>query len=143
MAADRALSDVMHKLKLYTSGMSLSPIKDRRNKISPLKQSRWSDSSEESRTTGDGWKPRRSGESVRSGKSRMTVKSKKSAWSLKSRRSEEGDRPSLDQMEVPPMPTLKVTGEQREKVMPVTPSRGRRVVEGLARRLGLTPKKKV
>jgi hypothetical protein len=92
---------------------------------SPVKeQSRWSSSTEGS---DDEWRPRKSGESVRS---RLTIKSKKSARSLKSRKSEDTERMEVEETDVPPVPA------------PVTPSRGRRVVQGLVRRLGLTPKKK-
>ena len=48
---------------------------------------------------------------------------------------------------LPPMPdpeAIALVQRQREQQQqaPATPGRGRRVVEGLARRLGLTPKKK-
>lgn len=170
LAADRALTDVMHKLRLYAgtlspnkvAGVGSGGVGQRGN--SPLKQSRWSYSSEESgaggteESAGDGcWKPRKSGESTRSRVSKAgTVKSKRSVWSLRSRRSEEME------VERPPMPewTKEVESKGRKfgagkktKVevdvdskgqgqAPMTPGRGRRVVEGLARRLGLTPKKK-
>ncbi|KAI9639132.1 uncharacterized protein MKK02DRAFT_39415 [Dioszegia hungarica] len=184
IAADRALTDVIHKLRLYAS--NLSPAKAGANfaSPSPAKQSRWSSSSEESNAnTGEEergeafWRPRKSGESTRSKASKVSkagtvrsVKSKKSVWSLKSRRSEDGERPEHGE-ERPPMPSrkdvpvfegvgMKGNGkgknvEQRQRYgqeagmeqgqqaqMPTTPGRGRRVVEGLARRLGLTPKKK-
>lgn len=129
-AVDRALDNVMRNLKLF----SASPIKGGHGR--PQLQSRWSSSTEGSLGADDddlNDKPRKSGESVRSVRSKLTIRSKKSARSLKSRRSEETDRMEVDQEEVPPLPPVQI---------PTTPSRGRRVVEGLARRLGLTPKKK-
>ena len=83
-----------------------------------------------------------------------TLKGKRSLWSLKSRKSEEGLREGFMRDEMgeivpvlPPMPdpeAIALVQRQREQQQqaPATPGRGRRVVEGLARRLGLTPKKK-
>lgn len=120
--------------------------------------SRWSSSSEESMGStskiSHGTKPRKSGESSRSKITIGTLRSKKSAWSLKSRRSEDGHRPEigLKAVEVPPVPVWNGDlgskgvgmgkGAGKGQQTPSTPGRGRRVVEGLARRLGLTPKKK-
>jgi hypothetical protein len=60
-----------------------------------------------------------------------TIRSNKSKKSKKSRKSEDTDRMDLDVEEnIPPVP------------VPATPGRRKRMMEGLAKRLGLTPKKK-
>jgi len=104
-------------------------------------QSRWSSSSEESGLVDEEgedsgfWKPRKSGESNRSRitmKSTATGKSKVSNKSKKNRKSEDTDRMDVDgEVNVPPVPAL----------APLTPGRSRRIMEGLVKKLGLTPKK--
>ncbi len=111
-------------------------------------ESRWSSSSsEDSLETGESggnesfWRSRKSSGSARS---RGTTKSSaatstkaKSVKSLRGRKSEESMRSALgptfggfkQEEDVPPVPA------------PVTPSRSRRMMEGIAKRLGLTPRK--
>lgn len=128
---ERALDNVLRGLKGMAMG---TPLRD-----SPLReQSRWSMSSEESGHTEESglWRPRQSEESTRS---RVTVGTMRSTRSLsrrskKSRRSEDTERMELDMEEdVPPVPVTDA----------VTPSRRKRMMEGLAKRLGLTPKKQL
>ena len=123
---ERALDNVMKTLRVMAMG---TPIRE---------ESRWSSSSEESLMDSEEtgfWRPRKSGESVRSKMTVATTKSSKSSKSLRSkkssRRSEDTDRMDLDEDEdVPPVP-----------LAPATPGRSRRMMDGLAKRLGLTPKK--
>jgi hypothetical protein len=89
---------------------------------------------DEGEDTGFG-NPRKSGESTRSRatmKSVATAKSRGSTKSKKSRKSEDTDRMEVDgEVIIPPVPAL----------APLTPGRSRRMMDGLAKRLGLTPRK--
>jgi len=127
---ERAIDNVMRSLKVMAMG---TPLRD----SSIREQSRWSLSSEESGTTDESgfWRSRKSEESSRS---RVTVgtmrstKSTRSRRSKKSRKSEDTDRMDLDlEEDIPPVPIP----------APATPSRRKRMMEGLAKKLGLTPKK--
>jgi hypothetical protein len=133
---ERALDSVMRSLKLVAMGTP------RPRHSTELEQSRWSSSSEESITThteetdNDGfWRPRKSGESNRSKitmKSVATGRSKASSKTKKSRKSEDTDRMEIDACEdIPPVPAT----------VPLTPGRSRRMMDGLVKRLGLTPRK--
>ena len=124
---ERALDNLMKSLRVMALGTpQASPARE---------ESRWSSSSEESLVTEESglWRSRKSEESTRS---RITVgtvrssRSNRSKKSKKSRRSEDTDRMDLEEEEVPPVP------------MPATPGRRRRMMEGLVKRLGFTPKKK-
>ncbi|WVQ99717.1 hypothetical protein IAU59_006859 [Kwoniella sp. CBS 9459] len=140
---ERALDSVMRNLRVA---------------ITPKKysysgpQSRWSSSTEASMSTipldqgeedsgigGGLFKPRKSSDTTRS---KMTVRSTRSTKS-KSRKSEDTVRIELDlQMDelIPDVPPIPVGQSQAQKV-PTTPGRSRRMMNGLVKRLGLTPKK--
>ncbi|KAK4687835.1 hypothetical protein P7C73_g2278, partial [Tremellales sp. Uapishka_1] len=114
--AESALEGVMRSLKIVT------PLRG-----SKRDESRWSSSSDESQESWFG-KTRKSGESSRS----TTAKSIRSKMSFSSlRRSEDTDRMDVDIEEhVPPVPPM----------VPLTPGKSRRLMDGLVKRLGLTPK---
>ncbi|ORY26324.1 hypothetical protein BCR39DRAFT_589709 [Naematelia encephala] len=119
---ERALDSVMRSLRQVA--MSTPRARD-----SYREQSRWSSSSEESMPgpgeseDGGFWRPRKSFESNRS---RATSRSRKS------RKSEDTETVEIE-APVPPVPKVQV---------PVTPGRRQRMMEGLVKRLGLTPRKK-
>ena len=128
---ERALDNVMRSLK----GMAMGT-----PRWGEQAESRWSSSSEgsvdtmtQSDESGGFWRPRKSGESTRSKITLRSVKSNgtlRSTWSRKKgRKSEDEERMEVDEA-VPPVPD------------PVTPRRSRRMLEGLAKSLGLTPRKK-
>ncbi|OCF31939.1 hypothetical protein I316_06321 [Kwoniella heveanensis BCC8398] len=139
---ERALDSVMRNLRVAVTPKKYSY-------YGP--QSRWSSSTEGSLITipldteedagGSGglFKPRKSSDTTRS---KMTVRSTRSTKS-KGRKSEDTDRIDLvSQMDdiipgVPPVPAVPTRSQQA----PTTPGRSRRMMNGLARRLGLTPKK--
>lgn len=124
---ERALDNVMKSLKVMAMGTPKA------SRSPPQDQSRWSSSSAESVDTaedGGFWKPRKSGESTRSKITIGTMRSGKSGKSRKSRKSEDTDRMDIDMEDIPPVP------------VPATPGRRKRLLEGLAKKLGLTPKKK-
>ena len=125
---ERALDDLMKSLRIMAMGTPRQDIP------SPQRQqSRWSLSSEESmaETEESGfWRPRKSGESTRSRATIGTIRSQKSSKSRKSRKSEDTYRMEVEE-DIPPVP-----------VTPATPGRRKRMMEGLAKRLGLTPRKK-
>lgn len=128
---DKALDNVMRGLRVFAMGTPRPQYE--------VEISRWSSSSEESEATAGEedsnssfWRSRKSMESSRS---KATTKSKKSTKSLKSSKSMQSLNSNVDRMDVdqevpPPMP------------VPVTPGRSRRMMEGIVKRLGLTPKKK-
>jgi len=123
---ERALDNVMKSLKVMAMG---TPLKSPRRE-----ESRWSLSSEESAATEESgfWRPRKSEESTRSRITVGTMRSNRSKKSKKSRKSEDTERMDLDMEEdIPPVP------------VPTTPGRRKRMMEGLVKRLGLTPKKKL
>ncbi|RXK35579.1 hypothetical protein M231_07164 [Tremella mesenterica] len=142
-SAERALTDVMRALKL-----AMSPRTPHTNPRRIMEESRWSSSSgspdSHTSTAESFWRSRKSGESVRPRKSAESSRPKKSLDSIrprksfesarstknrkKTRKSGEIDRMDLDIPEVPPVP------------VPITPRRS--MVGDLARRLGLTPKKR-
>ncbi|WWC94444.1 hypothetical protein V866_001290 [Kwoniella sp. B9012] len=138
---ERALEGVMRNLRV-----TITPKKYSYNGNGKL-QSRWSSSTEGSlidthennEDEGGLFKPRKSNETSRS---KLTIKSTKSAKSKKEkgRKSEDTDRmdldipfPTNDVPEVPPVPS--------QMIIPTTPGRSRRMMNGLVKRLGLTPKK--
>ncbi|WVF71146.1 hypothetical protein IAT40_005943 [Kwoniella sp. CBS 6097] len=141
---ERALDSVMRNLRVAVTPKKYSY-------SGP--QSRWSSSTEGSMITipldtsaeedvggaGGLFKPRKSSDTTRS---KMTVRSTRSTKS-KGRKSEDTDRIDLDlQMDdmipdVPPIPTV----QPRSHQAPTTPGRSRRMMNGLVKRLGLTPKK--
>ncbi|ORX35600.1 hypothetical protein BD324DRAFT_62825 [Kockovaella imperatae] len=140
---ERALDNVMRSLKVMAMG---TPRKGVSGEEDEVDASRWSSSSEESiRSTcasdengGGFWRPRKSCESsrsritLRSVKSNTTLRSIKSKKSLKSlRQSDESERMDMD--DVPPVPDTLPT---------LTPTRSRRMLQGIAKSLGLTPRKK-
>ncbi|KAK8864702.1 hypothetical protein IAR55_001954 [Kwoniella newhampshirensis] len=131
---ERALDNVMRSLKLVAMGTP----RGKYNYDVPLGQeSRWSSSSDGSvigeGEEGDGgfWgKPRKSSETSRS---RTTIKSAKSGKS-KGRKSEESVRMDLDLDQAPEVPPVPMD-------LPNTPGRSRRMMNGLVKRLRMTPKK--
>ncbi len=114
---DRSLTETIRNLKLNAT--------TRRTAVD-LPESRWSSSDGSANESEDAafFKARKSSESIRS---RAT--SNKSKRSVKSRKSEETD--CKDVKEVPPVPSA----------IPLTPGRSRRMMDGLVKRLGLTPRK--
>lgn len=137
----QALDGVMKSLSAFALP---SARRAQRDTFIPNNQSRWSSSTEGSSITeASSCRPRKSGESIRS---RMTVKSIKSVRSKRSLRSLGGLRNRKSEVDVeyappnwdadaPPVPPAPVQ-------VPQTPGKGKRAMMGLARRLGLTPKKK-
>ncbi|OCF74391.1 hypothetical protein I204_04762 [Kwoniella mangroviensis CBS 8886] len=140
---ERALEGVMRNLRV-----TITPKKHSYNGSGKL-QSRWSSSTEGSsidthennEDEGGLFKPRKSNETSRS---KVTIKSTKSTKSKKDkgRKSEDTDRDRMDLdipfptkgvPEVPPVPS--------QIIIPTTPGRSRRMMNGLVKRLGLTPKK--
>ena len=85
--------------------------------IFPVHESRWSSSSEEN-------------SDIVSTKPRKSTESTKSKKSVKSGKSEDADKKDIEK-QVPPVPAA----------VPLTPGRSRRVVDGLVKRLGLTPRR--
>ncbi|WWD16985.1 hypothetical protein CI109_101421 [Kwoniella shandongensis] len=135
---ERALDNVMRSLKLVAMGTP----RGKYNYDSPRGgESRWSSSTDGSLQVDEGvgesggfWnsKPRKSSETTRS---RTTVKSSKSGKS-RGRKSEETDRMDLDLDQAPEVPPVPLP-----MGVPSTPGRSRRMMNGLVKRLGLTPKK--
>lgn len=112
-----SVEQALHNLKL-------SSLAIHRRSGYTIPESRWSSSSEESAMSS---KTRKSSESTRSRAASM-----RSKRSIKSRKSEESDRMAMEVDEVvPPVPPP----------VPLTPGRSRRMIDGLVKRLGLTPKK--
>ncbi|WVW84281.1 hypothetical protein I302_106311 [Kwoniella bestiolae CBS 10118] len=137
---ERALEGVMRNLRV-----TMTPKKYSYN--SKL-QSRWSSSTEGSsidtheNDEDDGGGTFRARKSNETSRSKLTIRSTKSTKSRKGRKSEDTDRDRMDVdmpfmandvPEVPPVPV--------QMVVPVTPGRSRRMMNGLVKRLGLTPKK--
>ncbi|WVQ79624.1 hypothetical protein IAT38_001724 [Cryptococcus sp. DSM 104549] len=147
---ERALDNMMRSLRMVAMG---TPKKEFMYSP-PRNQSRWSAWSSESEgstshskagceeeSVGAGdegfWKPRKSSDTTRSTISRGTIKSTKSGRSKKEkgRKSEDTDRMELDLEDVPAVPAMPPVP------VPTTPGRSRRMMNGLVKRLGLTPKK--
>ncbi|WWC62229.1 uncharacterized protein I303_104825 [Kwoniella dejecticola CBS 10117] len=143
---ERALDNVMRNLRV-TMSMTTTPKKNSCSYNGP--QSRWSSSTEgstleshhEDEESGSGGlfgKPRKSSETTRS---KLTIRSTKS--SKKGRKSEDTQR-GMDidcddgRPQVPPIPQIPTT---ISIPIPSTPGRSRRMMNGLVKRLGLTPKK--
>ncbi|KIR56751.1 hypothetical protein I315_00933 [Cryptococcus gattii Ru294] len=150
---ERALDTVMRSLKTMAMGTS-----SRKMDSPPLNQSRWSawssdsegsksmsrsctpasgQQNDEYRDGDDGFfKPRKSSDTTRSKNTIRSIKSTKSSKSRKGRKSEE----TVSRMEmygkgVPAVPTMTLIA------VSTTPGRSRRMINGLVKRLGLTPRK--
>lgn len=142
---------------LKTMAMGATP---RRVDPPPMNQSRWSAWSSDSEGSksisrsgtpapgqqqdgygyGDGddgfFKPRKSNDTTRSKNTIRSIKPTKSSRSRKGRKGEATvDRMELDGEDVPAVPAMPIMA------VPATPGRSRRMINGLVRRLGLTPRK--
>lgn len=143
----------MRSLKTMAIGTTL-----RKMDSPPLNQSRWSAWSSDSEGSksmsrsctpasgqqndeyGDGddgfFKPRKSSDTTRSKNTIRSIKSTKSNKSRKGRKSEETvGRMDMDGEDVPAVPTMPLMA------VSTTPGRSRRMINGLVKRLGLTPRK--
>lgn len=135
---DAALDNLMRSLKKVALGTPRFQATDE------VPGSRWSSSSDdsvgasdarESEDAGSFWRSRKSSESVRSTKTSKSAASGRSKGSKHGHKVQETDRQGLEEA-VPPVPAT-----VPENLGPVTPSRRKRMMDGLAKKLGLTPRK--